>query len=96
MSPKGAWEVQGRFFDGFGVSFGGLRASFFDKDHALDRDFSIDSFGMVLWSVFCWFVVVSGDPVTWKTMQNHGTVVKNQGLTKAGIRWVQEVSRTDF
>ena len=64
MSPKGSLGGPSCFVYELWVSFGGLGASFFGTDHALDRGFSIDSFGMVLGSGLCWFVVVSGDPGT--------------------------------
>ena len=67
--PRGSPAAPMSIFYGFGVSFGGLRASVFDKYGALDHDFSRHAFGMLSGNVFRRFVDVHGEPATWKTMQ---------------------------
>ena len=59
-SPWGPWGVQGRFFIDLGGHFGGLGASFLDRNHALDHDFSIHAFGVVPGSILNGFVAIQG------------------------------------
>ena len=78
----GPWEVQGRVFIDFGVSFWSLGASLFDKSRAVEPNFSMHAFRMVSVRVLCWFVVVQGGPRTRQIIEIRSTIVKKQGLTK--------------
>ena len=62
--PRVSLGAPTSIFHEFGLSFGKLGASPFDKYRALDRDFSIHAFGMVSGRVFRWFADVQGDPGT--------------------------------
>ena len=59
-SPWGPWGVQGRFFIDLGGSFWWPWASFLDRNHALDHDFSIHAFGVVPGSILNGFVAIQG------------------------------------
>ena len=50
----------------WGGHFGGLGASFLDRNHALDHDFSIHAFGVVPGSILNGFVAIQGSAETQK------------------------------
>jgi hypothetical protein len=94
--PRGSLSDPGSIFEGFWVSFGRAWDTILVTNPTLDHHFSRHVFVMVPGSIFNTFEVFRGPPGTGKSIQIHATIVKNQGLSKFGRRWVRDGSGVDF